>query len=159
MLINADFELSFSPSAELIGPVRRFITDFYQRVLENEDLTSRMAVAAHELLENAVKYSCDEHSKISIAVTLNENGARDVIIRTWNKTTEANIKHIRRIMDDMVGASDAMDYYRRLMLDAVQNEDANSSGLGLGRIVAEGEMKLKCDVKEDWVCIEARAPL
>lgn len=158
-MLTADFEISFSPSAELIGPVRRFIIDFYDRVLENQDLTSRMAVAAHELLENAVKYSMDEHSRISVAVSLEPSGKREVIIRTWNRSSEANVLIVRGLIADMSSASDASAHYHAMMIKAAQAND-DSSGLGLGRIIAEGEMRLSCEVKDGhWLCIEARAPL
>lgn len=158
-MLTADFEISFSPSAELIGPVRRFIIDFYDRVLENQDLTSRMAVAAHELLENAVKYSMDAHSRISVAVSLDPSGKREVIIRTWNRSTPSNVEIVRGLISSMTAAADPSAHYHDMMMKAAQAND-DSSGLGLGRILAEGEMKLSCDVKDDhWLCIEARAPI
>src|SRR5947209_8429255 len=62
----AYFELNFRPNVALVSVVRRFVNEFYQRFLSDPDATSRLALATHELLENAVKYSKDGETTIRI---------------------------------------------------------------------------------------------
>src|SRR3954466_1978692 len=50
-------DLSFTPCLEQVSTVRRFLEDYYQPLLNDPDLLCRMAIAIHELLENASKYS------------------------------------------------------------------------------------------------------
>jgi anti-sigma regulatory factor (Ser/Thr protein kinase) len=65
---TASFELNFRPNVALVSVVRRFVTEFYQRFLSDADGTSRVALATHELLENAVRYSKDGETTIRIEV-------------------------------------------------------------------------------------------
>ena len=64
--------------------VRRFVGEFYERVLGDADITSRLVVATHELLENAVRYSVDGQSGIRLGVH-RQVGSVHVAIDT-NKT-------------------------------------------------------------------------
>ena len=50
------FHLVFRPNIKLVSTVRRFTGEFYRRVLVDQDLASRLALATHEMLENAVTY-------------------------------------------------------------------------------------------------------
>src|SRR5215217_7663315 len=63
---DARFELAFSPNMRLIAVVRRFVSEFYNQVLSDPETTSRLTLASHELLENAVKYSFDGNTCIQI---------------------------------------------------------------------------------------------
>ena len=69
----AFIELKIQPSVELVSIVRRFVTAFYDEIIHNADATSRVALATHELLENAVKYSTDNETTLSIAITRQGN--------------------------------------------------------------------------------------
>src|SRR3954463_920520 len=88
-------EISFEKRPELVSIVRRFVTDFYDRTLANPDATSRVALATHELLENAVKYSRDGRAKVRIQVTGDEHRVQ-VRIRTKNRAEPCDAEHIQR---------------------------------------------------------------
>jgi anti-sigma regulatory factor (Ser/Thr protein kinase) len=76
-------EVSFEKRPELVSIVRRFVSDFYDRTLADPEATSRVALATHELLENAVKYSRDGRAKVRIEVSGRGEKVR-VRIRTRN---------------------------------------------------------------------------
>ena len=48
------FHLVFRPNIKLVSTVRRFTGEFYRRVLVDQELASRLALATHEMLENAM---------------------------------------------------------------------------------------------------------
>src|SRR5258705_13993296 len=92
--VNSDppayLEMRFKPNVVLITVVRRFVSSFYQEVLGNRDAVSRLAVATHELLENAVKYSSNGETTISISVD-RSGDERFVEIVTRNRADENNL--------------------------------------------------------------------
>jgi anti-sigma regulatory factor (Ser/Thr protein kinase) len=147
----AYFELNFRPNVALVSVVRRFVSEFYQRFLSDPDGTSRVALATHELLENAVKYSRDGETTIRIEVQLGTPKIVRIVLR--NRAEPANIAAIREILDGVSSAPDAFAYYQQLIVKKAKTRQG--SGLGLARICAEGEMKLTYEVLEDDTVIIA----
>jgi hypothetical protein len=136
---SAYVELNFRPNVQLVSVVRRFVSEFYQRTLGDPDGSSRVALATHELLENAVKYSKDGETTIRIEVSATGT-PRPVTIMLRNRAEESHIASIREIVDGVAAATDAFAYYQQLLLTKAKKREG--SGLGLARICAEGEMKI-----------------
>ena len=151
---DAYCELSFSPNLSLIATVRRFVGEFYQRVLGDEEVASRLVVATHELLENAVRYSADGQSSIRIGVR-REGDEVHVAIDTRNKTKPDHREELVKLLDEMKASPDRLSFYQSLMRRSAKRTEG--SGLGLGRIHAESEMDLSCDLIEDIVSLRAEA--
>lgn len=146
---TAYFELNFKPNVQLVSVVRRFVTEFYQRFLSDPDGTSRVALATHELLENAVKYSKDGETTIRIEVEQTKPKIVRIVLR--NRAEPANIEAIREVLDGVNKAEDSFTFYQTLI--AAKAKKREGSGLGLARICAEGEMKVTYEVVEDDVTI------
>lgn len=152
---NAYVELNFRPNVQLVSVVRRFVSEFYQRTLSDPDGTSRVALATHELLENAVKYSKDGETTIRIEVEASGK-PREVTLLLRNRTEEHHLASIREILDGITAAPDAFVFYQNLIAAKAKRRE-EGSGLGLARICAEGEMTLAYRVMEgDVVEISAR---
>jgi hypothetical protein len=146
------FELVFRPSVILTTVVRRFITDFYERVLSDDDSTSRLALATQELLENAIKYGVAGDTTLSIDFDRKTSSVR---IRTSNRSDPDNIAILRRRFAEMSAAPDAFKFYQQVLRSSVH--ETVGSGLGLARIRCEGEMDLDLTVNGDLVGIMAVA--
>ncbi len=142
---NAYVELNFRPNVQLVSVVRRFVSEFYQRTLGDPDGSSRVALATHELLENAVKYSKDGETTIRIEVTTT-GAPRTVTILLRNRAEDSHIAAIREIVDGVAAAKDAFAYYQQLLLAKAKRREG--SGLGLARICAEGEMEIALEVRD-----------
>jgi hypothetical protein len=136
---DAYCELSFSPNVSLIGTVRRFVGEFYVKVLNNPSVTSRLVVATHELLENAVRYSSDGKSRIRIGVARMPDRFH-VQIETTNRTRPANQDALVATLKELVSHGDRAKAYNALLIKSAKRD--TGSGLGLGRIYAEAEMDL-----------------
>jgi hypothetical protein len=150
---NAYVELNFRPNVQLVSVVRRFVSEFYQRTLGDPDGTSRVALATHELLENAVKYSKDGDTTIRIEIKTDVS-PRSVSIMLRNRAEEQHIAAIKEIVDGISAHDDAFSFYQNLIASKARNKEG--SGLGLARICAEGEMKVTFDVVDrDLVILEA----
>jgi hypothetical protein len=145
---NPYFHLVFRPNMKLVSTVRRFIGEFYRRVLVDQELSSRLALATHELLENAVAYAADRESAIRIDI---ENDM--LTVKTWNRSTPERIAGLRALVERIRDAKDAEMFYQELLVAAAHRTDG--SGLGLARVRSEAEMYVDCEIDNDRVCIRA----
>lgn len=144
-------ELSFEKKPELVSIVRRFVSDFYDRMLSDPDATSRVALATHELLENAVKYSRDGRARVRIELSAHRDRVR-VRIRTRNRANPEDAALIRHAIDEMT-SMDANVYYLSLMRKNASRVDG--SGLGLARIYAEAEMTMSVACRNGTITVSA----
>lgn len=152
MELTPYFHLTFRPNIKLVSTVRRFIGDFYRRILNDVDLSSRLALATHELLENAVAYAAEQETSIRIEIEGDQ-----LIIKTWNRTTAERMASLKKRIDNLREIEDADTYYQQMLVSSLKQTD--TSGLGLARIRAEADMKLSYEIEGDKVCIRASAPI
>lgn len=146
------FHLAFRPNITLVSTVRRFIGEFYRRLLTDQEVGARLALATHELLENAVAYATSDDTEIRIEVVDDQ-----LVIKTWNRTLPERIANLQVALDEMNSAPDADLYYQQMLLRTAKRTEG--SGLGLARIRAECEMKLGFELMHDRVCMMATTPL
>lgn len=157
-IMNADeeetlFELRFRPTVALASTVRRFVAEFYREILRDADHSNRLAMATHEMLENAVHYSIDQRSELCIeARTTTESLI--VTIRTRNRATTERLAKVRVALDEVLNADDASTMYTRLLHRAAKRTDGGS-GLGLGRIRAEADLALSYAIEGDTIAVTA----
>jgi hypothetical protein len=150
----AYIELHFSQNVELIRIARRFVAEVCGRLLNDPDATSRVALATHELLENAVKYSLDCATTIRIEI-LQIDSVCKVSVRTRNRAAPDHVANLRQLVDGIAAAADPFVFYNALMRkNAARTE---GSGLGLARICAEGEMTMRYELSGNDVTVIAQA--
>jgi anti-sigma regulatory factor (Ser/Thr protein kinase) len=151
---TAYFELSFSPNVSLVSTVRRFVSDFWIQILPSAEITSQLAVATHELLDNAVLYSFDGNTSIRIDVT-REAGAAEVVIATRNRASRSNIQRLCEALDELRSATDPPAFYQKMMHRTAAR--AEGSGLGLARVRSESDMVIGYEIEGDVVHLRATA--
>ena len=147
-------EVSFRPNVELISVVRRFVSDFYARMFKDADATSRVALATHELLENAVRYSWDGETRIRVEVVNPDPQSQVAAIRTWNLASPDHVQAVRNLFQEMDSNSDAFHHYQTLMRRTAKV--VGGSGLGLARVRAEAEMELSFEVADGVLSVGAK---
>lgn len=145
----AYFDLTFSPNFELVSPVRVFVETFYARLLRDAEVSSRLAIATHELLENAVKYSLDGETKLRVEL---DEARRVLTIETKNRTSAESAAELASYLDEMNASGDPQAYYHQRMRRSMRND---ASQLGLARIHCEAEMRLSCAIVGDQVTVHA----
>src|ERR1700754_824640 len=97
---EALFELRFQPTVALVSTVRRFVTDFYREQFHDADVSDRLAMATHEMLENTVHYSLDHRSELVISLH-HVNSQYVVTIRTKNRASRERLDKVRNALDEV----------------------------------------------------------
>jgi hypothetical protein len=145
-------EVAVVPDAAGISMARHVVDDLSRRVLSDQDLGWRLAMATHELLDNARKYGVGTTAELSLEIT--PAGAGQVAnVRVRTQASPEQMAVLRGALEAVQGASDAWGFY----LEAMHRTAARDvgSGLGLARIRAEGEMTLTATFEDDYVSIRA----
>jgi two-component sensor histidine kinase len=163
-------DMAFAPKLEQVSAVREFLENYYLPVLRDPDLVCRLAVAAHELLENAAKYSGGGISRLQVKVqpghgdASNGHGAGNghgavgtLSVCVWNVIRPDLIDELKVTVDELSAAPDPFAIYQTYLARAAKRTEG--SGLGLARIRAEADMRLSLKFQGDRVGVEAVAPL
>ena len=151
-----NFELCLEPNPRMVSIVRRFVEETFEKLVGDPDAIFRISMAAHELLENAAKYSVGRRAILRVVFEELDNGASAHIAIT-NETTGEHVSRLRSRVAEIAGAEDAFGLYQTAMRRNLKSRD--ESGLGLVRIRAEGEMSLGLEVNGSTVTILAKANL
>lgn len=157
MALPTSFDMSFAPTTQLVSVVRRFVMSLYERILEDDQMSSQLGLATHELLENAVKYNVDAETMLRVTLTPQTESLSEicVTIRTRNRATPENIRIAERLITKVREAEDPFMFYQQLIQASA--EESSGSGLGLARIRAETEMTIDFKVEGDEIEIVAQA--
>lgn len=156
MAVPTSFDMCFAPTTRIVSVVRRFVLSLFEQILEDPDVSSQLALATHELLENAVKYNIDDETVLRVSVMPHSESLSDmtVTIRTRNRATPENIVTAQRIITRVKEAQDPFLFYQELMMNSVMMPEG--SGLGLARIRAETELKIDFNIDGDTIEIVAQ---
>ncbi|MBC7542317.1 MAG: hypothetical protein H7338_06265 [Candidatus Sericytochromatia bacterium] len=132
----------------LIASTRIFVQSFCSCSFSDEGLSDRVAMTAHELLENAVKYSDTPDRPVTCALLL---GDGTVGIRVSNHADPTHADVLRAQFAEVMDG-DPLEVYLAKMQASLGSD---SSQLGLARIRYEGEARLALLFDQDVVTVEA----
>jgi len=136
----------------MVSPPRRIIEAKLGPALDDEDAIFRVAMTAHELLENAAKYASDGKARLEVSVQPRGDDAIVRVIVTNNAARE-HIEQLGTCYAEMNANGDAMAHYFSLM--RLNAKAGAVSRLGLARVRAEGEMDVAIDIQGDTVKVVA----
>jgi hypothetical protein len=130
------FEIDGTLTSKDVPLVRRFVEGLHRKISADASL---LAMATHELLENAVKFSVDGSAFLRLEIA-----DSTATVTTRNRASPGNVEVLNKIARDLTATADPMLYY----LEQMGHRD-RIGGLGLGRVAAEAEMKIEMSVLED----------
>jgi two-component sensor histidine kinase len=146
-------DVSFLPDAPAILLTQRVVMDVSRRFFSDEDVGWRLGMAAHELMDNARKYGQGEVARLRFAIEPTEGG-HCATIDVHSRGSAADIRDLERAVVEITQAADTQAAYLAAMRRAGPRDD-QTSGFGLARIVAEGEMVLSLTVNDGRVGVNA----
>ncbi len=152
--LHIDLPLTISPA--IVSPTRRLLESKLTPALDDDDAVFRVAMAAHELLENAAKYAKDGKARLEVQVSPRDDDAL-VSVAVTNNAVQEHIDNLTACFAEMKAESDAMAHYFALMRRNAKN--GSISRLGLARVRAEGEMEIAVDIQGETVKVVASAVL
>jgi two-component sensor histidine kinase len=148
-------ELHIDSNPRLVSVVRRFIEEALEKVIDDDDqdLVGRLSMAAHELVENGVKYAVRDPTIMRIALRQSAGGV-EARIAVTNDASAENIERLRTFVAEISvnGPAHLAELYESYLR---RREPSGESGLGLVRIRAEAEMTLSLDVAGSTVTLVA----
>jgi hypothetical protein len=142
-------ELRLEPRWTYISCVRKFVASLFLIGLSDKERAEQVSMAASELLENAVKYSSEEHGGLRLEIS-RTTGEIDLCVE--NPAEPAQINVLRREFA-LINAGDPEETYLKRMEEAARS--AGQSRLGLIRIRYEAGARLRLETRERDVSIHA----
>ena len=144
-------ELKFGPRWKYIAVVRGFIQNFLAVGFSDDARADKIAMAASELLENAVKYAAGEETRVSVGLSATSG---DVDISVANRASPEAVAGLKSVWDQVM-AGDPLEAYVGMMRQAATRSDGKSQ-LGLVRIRYETGGTMTLSVEGDLVTIGLR---
>lgn len=135
-------ELRFGPRWKYIACARSFIQNFLAISIVDQTKADKIAMAASELLENAVKYASAEGTHISVSVSPK---TEKISVQVINIASSESIETLKRIYSKITKGN-SLDAYVSQMKEAALRSDGKSQ-LGLARIRYEtgGDLRMEID--------------
>ncbi len=147
-------EVRVAADPPLASLTRRYLKEVLTRLAVSDEAIDRLGMIVHELIENICKYTIGD--KTSGRISLHQIGTTGgFIVRSWNRTSSEHVGQIERLLGLRKQALNADQFYQTLMRrTAIQ---AAGSGLGLGRVMAEGQMELTSTYSAGILCLTAKS--
>ena len=150
--MTRESDVRFSFDWELIDAAREFLLRYLSRLC-NREVAGEVCLAAHELMENAVKYSSDPHAVLSLFVE--DDGRLQLVVE--NRPLPDHLLILAAELAALKHTPDAFAHYRQKMTEAAERNDGKS-GLGLARIRCESRMDLSYELAGGMLRVMAVKP-
>lgn len=151
MAARAAICLAIPHSKGLVGKVAAWLTAFCELTLGDEEVASRLHMAAYELVENVLKYGDRQEIDLELEIVRTPDAAT-LRLKAHNTTSPERLAEVVHRLEELRAAQDPIAYYDRLVRETAPL--ANCSGLGLARIRAEGYLGIDFKVDGQRLSIE-----
>ena len=147
-------DLSFDPALDQVSTTRHFVEAYCAPLVEDVDLLGRVAMATHELLENAAKYSSRGLVRLQLDLSREAEG-QTLSVSVSNCPSVEHLAVLETNFRAMSVDNDPHLAYQALLIASTIRTDG--SGLGLARIRSEGDMAISLVAKDGFATITASA--
>jgi anti-sigma regulatory factor (Ser/Thr protein kinase) len=145
--------LRMKPPWVFIDEIRRFVESFCACAATGANRESQLALAVHELMQNAVPHSHDQ--EVDLVLQVDAEGDR-VEVAVTNSSTEPEYRAIQDRIEKMNSEPDALRHYVTAMKESPSSV---RGGLGLARVRFEAQLDLSVSRTPGHVTVHARGPL
>lgn len=140
---GAVLDLKFRPEYRCVNHARLLINSFMLLQIDDRTLAGRVAMTGAELIDNSVKRATSDLVVLRVKVFPDTPIPR-VRVETENEASLENIRTLTKTLES-IGQGNAVDAYIRA-LQAIPDNQAGATHLGLARIRYEGKMQIRCEV-------------
>jgi anti-sigma regulatory factor (Ser/Thr protein kinase) len=145
--------LRMKPPWVFIDEIRRFVESFCACAYTGHNREAQLALAVHELMQNAVPHSHDEEVELTLEV---EPSADRVAVAVTNTATEQEYRTLADRLEKMYREPDALRHYVQTMSET---PTAQRGGLGLARVRFESQLELSVSRAGGRVTVHAAGRL
>jgi anti-sigma regulatory factor (Ser/Thr protein kinase) len=150
---DADFLfLRMSPSWMFVDDLRRFVESFCAASCPGVDREEQLALAAHELVQNAIAYA--SAPGVELKLQLDRETGR-VRVSVTNAADPEHTELLRARLAEISGEADPLAAY----LTAMRKAPDERGGLGLPRVRYEAALELRIEAAGGRVTVHAEGPL
>jgi anti-sigma regulatory factor (Ser/Thr protein kinase) len=146
--------IRMNPPWVFIDEIRRFVESFCACASLGPDREAQIALAVHELMQNAVPHARGADVELDLEV---DAQAGKVTARVTNDCPEEEFRALRERVEAMYREKDALRDYLRTMKE---QPSSARGGLGLARVRFEAQMDIHVRRSAaDRVTVEAEGPI
>jgi hypothetical protein len=144
--------LRLDPSWVFIDELRRFVESFCAAACPGAEREEQLALAAHELVQNALSYACAPGVELRCEV---DRSAGSVRVSVTNAAEPEQADRLRARVVEVSGYADALAGY----VAAMRKAPRERGGLGLARVRFEASLDLAVEAEGARVTVHAVGPL
>ncbi|HET8539599.1 MAG TPA: ATP-binding protein [Anaeromyxobacter sp.] len=144
--------LRMDPSWVFVDDIRRFVESFCAAACPGAEREQQLALAAHELVQNAISWASEPGVDLRLAV---DREARRVRVSVSNVTRPEQLEVLRERLAAIAAYPDPLDAY----VAAMREDPGRRGGLGLPRVRYEAALELEVTHEDDRVTVHAHGPL
>jgi hypothetical protein len=145
--------MRMTPPWVFIDEIRRFVESFCACACPGQDREAHLALAVHELMQNAVSVSGVGSVELTLEV---DSPADQVSVKVTNACTAAEAEALRRRIDDMYRERDALKQYLKMMAETPRDR---RGGLGHARNRLEAQHDQEASYEGGRVTVRAAGKL
>ena len=138
--MNFATTLEFTPQWEILQSIRAAVQARMDKATQDERDAAIMV--ASELVENAIKYGEPAEPRKKSHLALGVDSQRVTIEVSNGLNREEDYLSIRSKIDAIKRSPDPLQFYAEKIAELLGRKAGQSAGLGLYRIIAEGEFDL-----------------
>lgn len=144
--------LRLDPSWVFVDDIRRFVESFCAAACPGAEREEQLALAAHELVQNAISYAATPGVDLRLAL---DRDAKRVSVAVSNAVTPDQAKVLRERIAKIAANGDPLSGY----LEAMRADPEGRGGIGLSRVRFEAALELEVTHDDGRVTVHARGPL
>ncbi len=144
--------LRLDPSWVFVDDIRRFVESFCAAACPGAEREEQLALAAHELVQNAISYAAEPGVDLRLSV---DREAKRVSVAVSNAVTPDQAGVLRERLAAIHAHGDPLTGY----LAAMHESPESRGGIGLSRVRFEAALELEMSHDDGRVTVHAHGPL
>ncbi len=144
--------LRMDPSWVFVDDIRRFVESFCAAACPGAEREEQLALAAHELVQNAISYASEPGVDLRLSV---DHEAKRVRVSVSNVVRPEQAQVLKERLAEIAAHPDPLSAY----LAAMKENPDRRGGLGLPRVRYEAALELAVTHEDGRVTIHAQGPL